>query len=62
MPYSMKGFRTRIYPGTIQFPLAKPRYNLMSYWCQPDISSHSINAKSVGAISPPIDVNTDTSY
>jgi len=35
----MKGSRTFIYPGTIKFHLAinaKPRYNPMSYRCQPD--------------------------
>ena len=62
MPYSMKGSQTRIYPGTIQFYLANPRYNLMSYRCQPDSSSYSINVKPMGAILSAIDFNTDSRY
>ena len=64
MLYSIKGSRTRIYPGTIQLHLAfnvKPRYNLTSYRCQPDTSFYSIYAKPMGAISWAIDVNKDTS-
>ena len=34
----------------------------MSYQCQPDTSSYSINAKSMGAISSAINVKTDTSW
>ena len=53
MPYSIKGSRTRIYPGTILFHLAinaKLRYNLMTYRYPPDTSLYYINAKPMGAI------------
>ena len=34
----------------------------MSYRCQPDTSSNTINVKPMGAILSAIDVNKDTSY
>ena len=71
MPYSINCSQTCIYPGTTQTMSTHGHYSvnyqhqtngrdLISYRCQPDISSYSINAKPIYVILLANDVNTDT--